>query len=172
MDYNNMSTMRKFSCTSGLMTISNKLSELGVLGMLLWWTINTHTHLIFSFFFYWRYNPLWVLAFSVILLHSVLSSLSFLHSLIPNAWMSSSVSSTHLFLGLPPILLPVGFHSNTLLDVTYHTRAFYGPSPCSTVSMILSISYPLGPKAKKKRVVSVAILYYIPQKHTTLTTAA
>jgi len=53
----------------------------------------------FFFFFYWRYNPLWVLAFSVILLHSVLSLLSFLHPLIRNAWMSSSISSTHLFLG-------------------------------------------------------------------------
>jgi hypothetical protein len=70
-------------------------------------------HNIF-FFFYWRYNPLWVLAFSVILLHSVLSLLNFLRPLNPNAWMSSSISSTHLFLGLPLILLPVGFHSNTL----------------------------------------------------------
>jgi len=70
-------------------------------------------------FFYWRYNPLWVLAFSVILLHSVLSLLSFLHPLIPNAWMSSSVSSTHLFLGLPLILLPVGFHSSILLGILY-----------------------------------------------------
>jgi len=71
------------------------------------------------FFFYWRYNPLWVLAFSVILLHSVLSLLSFLHPLIPNAWMSFSVSSTHLFLGLPLILLPFGFHSNTLLGILF-----------------------------------------------------
>ena len=78
--------------------------------------IRTHTHIHtyihFFFFFYRRYNPLWVLAFSVILLHSVLSLLSFLHPLIPNVWISSSISSTHLFLGLPLILLPVGFHSN------------------------------------------------------------
>jgi len=47
-------------------------------------------HFVF-FFFYWRYNPLWVLAFSVILLHISLSILRFLHPLIPNAWMSSSV---------------------------------------------------------------------------------
>ena len=72
-----------------------------------------------SFLFYWRYNPLWVLAFAVILLHSVLSLLSFLHPLIPNAWMSSSISSTHLFLGLPLILLPVGFNSYTLLGILF-----------------------------------------------------
>ena len=75
--------------------------------------------LMFFFFFYWRYNPLWVLAFSVILLHSVLSLLSFLHPLIPNVWISSSISSTHLFLGLPLILLPVGFHSNILLGILF-----------------------------------------------------
>jgi len=40
---------------------------------------------VFFFFFHRRYNPLWVLAFSVILLHSVLSLLIFLHPLIPNA---------------------------------------------------------------------------------------
>jgi predicted protein tyrosine phosphatase len=38
---------------------------------------------LFDFFFYWRYNPLWVLAFSVILFHSVLSLHNFLHPLIP-----------------------------------------------------------------------------------------
>ena len=78
-----------------------------------------HEYSHFFFFFHRRYNPLWVLAFSVILLHSVLSLLSFLHPLIPNAWMSSSISSTHLFLGLPLILLPVGFHSNTLLGILF-----------------------------------------------------
>ena len=55
----------------------------------------------------------------MILLHSILSLLSFLHPLIPNVWMSSSISSTHLFLGLPLILLPVGFHSNTLLGILF-----------------------------------------------------
>jgi hypothetical protein len=75
---------------------------------------DTTTAVNIFFFFYCRYNPLWVLAFSVILLHSVLSLLNFLHPPIPNAWMSCSISSTHLFLGLPLILLPVGFHSNTL----------------------------------------------------------
>jgi hypothetical protein len=38
---------------------------------------------LFDFFFYWRYNPLWVLAFSVILFHSVLSLHNFLHPIIP-----------------------------------------------------------------------------------------
>ena len=35
----------------------------------------------YFFFFYWCYNPLWVLAFSVILFHSVLSLHNFLHPL-------------------------------------------------------------------------------------------
>jgi hypothetical protein len=75
--------------------------------------------LLLLLFVYWRYNPLWVSAFSVILLRSVLSLLSFLRPLIPIDWISSSVSSVHLFLGLPLILLPVGFHSNTLLFLRY-----------------------------------------------------
>src|SRR5215510_6503210 len=73
----------------------------------------------FFFFFDWRHNPLWVLAFSVILFHYVLSLLNFLQPLIPIDWISSSISSTHLFLGLPLILLPVGFHSTTLLGIPF-----------------------------------------------------
>ena len=72
---------------------------------------------IFFFFLCWRYNPLWVLAFSAMFFHSVLSLLSFLHPLIPIVWISSSTSSIHLFLGLPQILLPTGFHSNILLGI-------------------------------------------------------
>ena len=71
----------------------------------------THTHI----FFYWHYNPLWVLAFLVILFHSILSLHNFPHPLIPILCTSSSTSSIHLFLGLPLILLPIGFHSNILL---------------------------------------------------------
>ena len=74
-----------------------------------------YVHLFF--FFCWRYNPLWVLAFSVIFFHSFLSLLSFLHPLIPIVWMSSSTSSIHLFLGLPLILLLIGFHSSILLGI-------------------------------------------------------
>ena len=70
-----------------------------------------------NFFFCWRYNPLWVLAFSVISFHSVFSLLSFLHPLISIVWISSSTSSIHLFLGLPLILLPIGFYSNILLGI-------------------------------------------------------
>ena len=55
----------------------------------------------------------------MILLHSILSLLSFLHPLISNAWMSSSISSTPLFLGLPLILLPIGFHYNILLGILF-----------------------------------------------------
>ena len=69
------------------------------------------------FFFYWHYIPLRVLAFSVILFHSTLSSHCFLHRLIPILCISSSLSLIHLFLGLPPILLPLGLQSNILLDV-------------------------------------------------------
>ena len=68
-------------------------------------------------FFCWHYNPLWVLAFSVIFFHSVLSLLSFLHPLIPIVWISSWTSSVNFFLGLPLILLPIGFHSSILLGI-------------------------------------------------------
>ena len=61
--------------------------------------------------FYWHYNPLWVLVFSVIFFHSALSLHNFLHPLITIICISSSTSSIHLFFGLPPFLLPVGFHS-------------------------------------------------------------
>ena len=53
----------------------------------------------------------------MIFFHSVLSLLSFLHPLIPIVWISSSTSSIHLFLGLPLILLPIGFHSSILLGI-------------------------------------------------------
>jgi hypothetical protein len=42
---------------------------------------------VVSFFFFfldWRYNPLWVLAFSVIFFQSALSLHNFLHPLIPS----------------------------------------------------------------------------------------
>jgi hypothetical protein len=74
------------------------------------------TFFFFFFFFYWRYNPLSVLAFSVILF---LSLHNFLHPLIPILCISSSTSSIHLFLGLPQILLLVGFQPITLLGVLF-----------------------------------------------------
>jgi hypothetical protein len=67
----------------------------------------------YFFFFYWHYNRLWVLAFSVILFHS-LSSHCVLHRLIPIICMSS-LSAIRLFVGLPLILVPICFHSNILL---------------------------------------------------------
>jgi len=76
-----------------------------------------HVLIIIIFFLCCRYNPLWVLAFSAIFFHSVISLLSFLRPLIPIVWMSSSATSIHLFLGLPLILLPIGFHSNILLGI-------------------------------------------------------
>ena len=74
-------------------------------------------YILLLIFLCWHYNPLWVLAFLVIFFHSALSILSFLHPLIPIIWMSSSTSSIRLFLDLPLILLPIGFHSNILLGV-------------------------------------------------------
>ena len=53
----------------------------------------------------------------MIFFHSVLSLLSFLHPLIPIVWISSSTSSIHLFLVLPLILLPIGFHSSILVGI-------------------------------------------------------
>jgi len=69
------------------------------------------------FFFYWRYSPLWVLAFSVIFFHSALSSHCFLHRLTPIICRSSSMSAIHLFRSLPLVLVPLGFHCNILLGV-------------------------------------------------------
>lgn len=67
-----------------------------------------------SSFCYWHYNPLRVVAFTVVLFHSALS----LHCcLIPIICISSSMPSIHLFLGLPLILIPLCFHYNTLLRV-------------------------------------------------------
>jgi len=71
----------------------------------------------YSFFFHWHYNPLWFLAFSVILFHSALSLHCFLHRLIPIICIFSSISTIHLFLVLPLILVPIGFHPNILLGV-------------------------------------------------------
>jgi hypothetical protein len=53
------------------------------------------------FFFYWRYNPLWLLAFSMIFFHSALFSHCFLHCLTPIICKSSSMPAIHLFCVLP-----------------------------------------------------------------------
>ena len=80
------------------------------------------------FSFYWRYNPLWVLAFSVIFFHSALPLHKFLHLLISIICTSASMSSIHLFLGLPLFLLPIGFHSSTLLDILFLPSASRDPA--------------------------------------------
>ena len=95
---------------------------------------------LFIFFLCWRYNPLWVLAFSVIFFHSVLSLLSFLHPLIPIVWISSSTSSAQLFLGLPLILLPIGFHSNILLGILPPFIRITCPSQAILLFINLTIS--------------------------------
>ena len=81
-----------------------------------------------TFFFYCHYNPLWVLAFSGILFHSALSLHCFLHRLTPIICISSSMSTIHLFLGLPLILVPIGFHSNILLSVLLSSIHITWPS--------------------------------------------
>jgi len=55
--------------------------------------------------------------FSVILFHSALSLHRFFHRLIPIICISSSISIIHLFLGLPLILVPIGFYTNILLGI-------------------------------------------------------
>jgi len=82
----------------------------------------------FFFFFYWRYNPLWVSAFLVIFFHSALSSHCFLHRLTPIICKSSSMSAIHLFLGLPLVLVPIGFHCNILLGVLLSSIRITWPS--------------------------------------------
>jgi hypothetical protein len=69
------------------------------------------------FFFYCRYNPLWVLAFSVIFFHCALSSQCFLHRFTPIICKSSSMPAIHLFRGLPLVLVSIGFHCIILLGV-------------------------------------------------------
>jgi hypothetical protein len=82
----------------------------------------------FFFFFYWHYNPLWVLAFSVIFFHSALSSHCFLYSLTPIICKSSSMPAIHLFLGLPLVLIPIGFYCNILLGVLLSSICVMWPS--------------------------------------------
>jgi len=68
-------------------------------------------------FFFCHYNPLWVLAFSLILFHSALSSHRILHRFAPIICIFSSMFAIHLFRGLPLILVPIGFHCNIFLGV-------------------------------------------------------
>jgi len=82
----------------------------------------------FFFFFDWHCNQLWVLASSVILFHSALSLHWFLHRLIPIIGTSPSISTIHLFLGLPVILIPIGFHSNIVLGVLMSSIRIMWPS--------------------------------------------
>ena len=84
--------------------------------------------ILFFFFLYWRYNPLWVLAFSVIFFHSALFSHCFLHRLTPIICKSSSMPAIHLFRGLSVVLVPTGFHCNILLGVLLSTIRITRPS--------------------------------------------
>jgi hypothetical protein len=82
----------------------------------------------FFSFLYWRYNPLWVLAFSVIFFHSALSSHCFFHRLNPIICKSSSMPAIHLFCCLPLVLVPIGFHCNTHLCVFLSSIRITWPS--------------------------------------------
>ena len=91
----------------------------------------------FFFFFHWHYNPLWVLAFSVILFHSALSLHCFLHPFIPIICISSLISTIHLFLRLPLILVPIGLHSKIFLGVLHckHTTKKNSKHPQDTLTV-------------------------------------
>ena len=71
--------------------------------------------IILTFYFHWHYNPLWVLALSVIFFHSALSPHCFLHCLTPIICKSSLMPAIYLFCGLPLVLVPISFHRNILL---------------------------------------------------------
>jgi hypothetical protein len=88
-----------------------------------WSYMYTSPHVFVFFFFYWHYNPLWVLAFSVIFFHSALSSHCVLHRLSPIICKSSSVPAIHLFHGLPLVLVHAGFHCN--IPACVHNVIFY-----------------------------------------------
>ena len=104
-------------------------------------TVNCFTYTGIFFFFYWRYNPLWVLAFSVILFHSALSSHCFLHRLTPIICKSSSMLAIHLFLGLPLVLVHIGFHCNIILGVLLSSIRITWPSQAIllTTNLISSV---------------------------------
>ena len=89
------------------------------------------------FFFHWRYDPLWVLAFSVIFFHCALSLHCFLHLLTPIICKSSSLSAIHLFRGLPPVLVPIGFHCNILLGVLLSSIRITWPSQAILLLFII-----------------------------------
>jgi hypothetical protein len=78
----------------------------------------------------------WVLAFSVILFHSSLSLHCFLYRLIPIICISSSISTIHLFFGLPQIFLPIGFHSNIILGVLLSSIRITWPSQAILLQFI------------------------------------
>ena len=67
--------------------------------------VNTVMNLLF-FFFHLHYSPLWALACRTMSFHFFLSATTSLHLLTPSTWRSLSTSFFHLFLGLPPLLVP------------------------------------------------------------------
>jgi hypothetical protein len=63
-------------------------------------------------FFYWRYNPLWVLAFLVIFFHSAFSLHNFLHPLIP-------IMIWYIYL-----LLQLGCHPVAVVQYTFTHKQY------------------------------------------------
>ena len=59
--------------------------------------------------------------------YSALSLHCFLHPFIPIIW-TSSISAIQLFVGLPLILVPIGFHSKIFLDVLLSSIRITWPS--------------------------------------------
>ena len=60
----------------------------------------------FFFFFHWHYSPMWALACRTMSFHFFLSATNSLHLLTPSTLRSLSTYSSHLFLGLPLLLVP------------------------------------------------------------------
>ena len=85
-------------------------------------TMQTTKHLLlyvisfFLFFFHWHYSPLWALACPTTSFHFFLSATNSLHLLTPSTWRSPSTSSSHLFLGLPLLLVPSSSWVKIFLD--------------------------------------------------------
>ena len=69
-------------------------------------SIDTVIRKFFFFFFHWHYSPLWALACRRMSFHFFLSATNSLHLVTSSTWRSLSLSSFHLFLGLPLLLVP------------------------------------------------------------------
>ena len=98
-----------------------------------------------GFFFYWLYNPGWVLVCSTILFHSCLYSTFALQPIIFILFRSSSTWSIHLNLGLPTGLVLYGIHSVIFLVVIFSILITWAAhlSLCDFINFIISSCFVL-----------------------------